>query len=124
MFANAFTDLALSFSAAGNGPYWKAQVIGRTGAIHNDEGSIVTPGQVIRRDCMAQGDAATYAMVQSDGYAQGDIRILILESTLEGRLSIDDEVEILDGPHAGRYSLQSIGRDPAAIGFECRGRAL
>lgn len=120
MFAAAFESIAAGFSAALDGPYHAAIVLTSTDAIYDDGGSIVTPGDVLERECLCQVDSVPEAMRQSDGYTDQDVRLLIIK--LDGSLDTDAEVEVTAGPHAGRYSVQSVTRDPLAVYRECRGR--
>lgn len=84
-------------------------------------GSIVSPGTPIVKTCKAQVDALTEAMRQA-GFADGDMRILVLAATLDGVLDTDAQIEVLDGPHAGRWMISDIERDPVGAYWQCRGR--
>jgi hypothetical protein len=120
--ADAFADIALGFSGIAGAPFHEADVISVSAPVYDDGGDIVTPGTPTRRSCMAQADYAGEAMRGEAGFADGDIRILILSATLSGAITTDDRVEIKAGPFAGLWSVQSVSRDPAAVGFELRGR--
>jgi hypothetical protein len=78
--AATFSNIAVSISQQFGGPYHPGKVIDQIDAIYDDGGSISTPGTVSLRDCMVQVDIATEAMRQSEGYAEGDARFLILDS--------------------------------------------
>jgi hypothetical protein len=119
----AFANIAVAFSRAGLGPFHPSKVITTTGAVYDDGGSIVTPGQVFRRDCMCQVDSVTEAMRAQDGYTDRDVRLLVLSTTLAGALDTSATVEVLEGPNPGVYSLQTCDRDPMGVYWECRGRA-
>jgi hypothetical protein len=58
----------------------------------------------------------------ADGYAEGDVRFLILSATLTGTLDTDATVEVTEGPHAGTWMVSAIERDPLAIYYQGRGR--
>jgi len=118
----AFASLAQTMSAALGAPFYPAQVVTQTDPIYDDGGSILTPGGVLRRDCTVQIDAATEAMRQSQGFADGDVRFIILAATLAGALDTDARVEIAGGPFAGAWLVSSLERDPAGIGWVGRGR--
>jgi hypothetical protein len=121
--AATFSGVALAISAQFGGPYWPAQVIDQAADDFDDGGSIPAGvGDPITRDCMSQIDAATEAMRQADGYAEGDVRFLILSATLMGSVGTDATVEVLDGPHAGAWLVSAIERDPMAIYYQGRGR--
>lgn len=119
---SAFADIGLAFSEVFGGPYWSARIITNTAAEYDDGGSIITPGGVEYRDCKAQVDAATYSMRQEEGFVEKDRRIIVLAATLTGGISTEDRIEILDGPFVGVWSIESVGRDTGAAGFELRGR--
>lgn len=118
----AFADIALGFSSVMGGPYHAARIVNAGEPIFDSGGSIVTPGTPTQRTCMAQVDTAGERMRAQDGFAEGDMSILVLASTLAGAISTDDRVEVLAGPHTGTYSIESVARDSVGIGFELRGR--
>lgn len=121
--AATFTGIALSMSATFGGPYWPAQVIDQAADDFDTGGSIANnPGEPILRDCMAQIDSATEAMRQAEGYAEGDVRFMILSATLMGSVGTDATVEVLGGPHTGAWLVSAIERDPMAIYYQGRGR--
>lgn len=118
----AFADIATGFSAVMGGPYHAARILGSSEPVFDTGGSIGTPGTPTSRTCMAQVDTAGERMRAQDGFAEGDMSILVLASTLAGAISTDDRVEVLAGPHTGTYSIESVARDSVGIGFELRGR--
>lgn len=120
--ADAFAGIALGLSATFGGPFFDAKVIDQGEAELDDGGSIVDPGEPIDRTCSAQIDACTEAMRSEQGYADKDVRLLILRATIEGGLDTDAMVEVLAGPDAGLFSIQSVGTDPMAVYWECRAR--
>lgn len=69
--------------------------------------------------CKAQVDAATDAMRRSDGFAEGDVRLIVLALGLP-ELTSDHEISV----SGVRYRLQSVERDPALSHWVCRGRKL
>lgn len=66
-----------------------------------------------------QIDSASEAMRQADGFAQGDVRLIILARGMPA-LTSDHEVTI----EGVRYSIQSVERDPAMSHWVCRGRVV
>lgn len=120
--AAAFADIGLGFSAAFGGPYHPARTIEQVDPVHDDGGSIITPGGVAHRDCQVQVDVATDAMRAAPGFVEKDVRFIILSATLEGALDTDARVEVLSGPFAGVWSIEAIERDPVAAGWVGRAR--
>lgn len=120
--AAAFAGMAASLSGAMGGPYHPALIHDISAPVMDDGGSIVTPGVSSVRDAMVQVDAATDAMRRAEGFVDSDVRLLVLG--LCDDLSTDATVEVLRGPSAGLYSIQSAERDPAGIGWAARGRRV
>lgn len=120
---SAFAGIGLAFSAVFGGPYWPAQIITQ-GEIEYDDGGSIIPGsgEPTRRDCMAQVDAATLSMRQAEGFIEKDRRIIVLADTLTGEISTEDRIELLQGPFAGLWGIESVDRDTGAAGLELRGR--
>jgi len=119
MFEAVFAGFAQAISQEYGGPYHPAVASWPGTPVEDSGGSIVTPATPVRKSCSAQGDAATEAMRQAEGFADKDIRLIVIG--LVG-LNTDATVTIATGPHAGRWSLQSCERDPVGVGFVCRGR--
>ncbi|WP_103728984.1 hypothetical protein [Novosphingobium sp. HII-3] len=67
--------------------------------------------------CKCQIDAATDAMRRAQGFAEGDVRLIVLAQGLP-ELTSDHEVTV----QGSRYRLQSVERDPALSHWVCRGR--
>lgn len=120
--AAAFADIGLAFSAQFGGPYHRAQTIEHTPAEYDRGGTIITPGQPFYRPCMVQIDAATDAMRRAPSFVEKDVRFIVLSATLEGALGTDARIEVLEGPFAGVWSVSSLERDPAAVGWVGTGR--
>ena len=120
--AAKFATVAQAVSAAYGGPYFDALVLSKGEPVYDDGGSIVTPGTPSSRPCEAQVDAATQDKRREEGFTDGDVRILILADGIVGAISLDDRVQVLAGPHAGTWLIQSIARDPFGIYWELRGR--
>ena len=81
----------------------------------------MTPAAPISLPCSVQVDRATEAMRSAADFLATDVRLLIL-----GLAALDDtaKITIPAGVHAGTWRLMSVERDPAAIGFDCRGRKV
>lgn len=120
--AAAFADIGMAFSAAFGGPYHRAQTIEQTAAAYDQGGSIITPGRVVHRTCMVQVDSATDAMRRAEGFVDTDVRFIVLAATLEGALGTDARIQVLEGPHAGVWSVSSLERDSVAAGWVGVGR--
>ena len=120
--AAAFGEIALGFSDVLGGPYHDARVIEQAGAVFDDGGSIITPGGPVYRTCKAQIDGATQRMREVPGYVDKDMAFCVLASTLTGSLNTEARIEVLEGPHAGVWSVELIERDTAALGWVGRGR--
>lgn len=122
--AAALSEIGLAFNAAFGGPFWPAQIITQTALEYDDGGSIIPgTGSPTLRSCMAQVDAATEAMRLQEGFGEKDRRIIVLAGTLEGEITTADAIEILEGPFAAVWSVEFVGRDTAAAGWELRGRS-
>lgn len=120
--AEAFGDIGLAFSQVLDGPYHSAQTIEQVAPIYDDGGSIVTPGGVNHRSCSVQIDSAIQRIRESGSFVDTDMTFIVLASTLTGSLNTEARIEVLDGPHAGIWSVELIERDPVAAGWVGRGR--
>lgn len=120
--AAMFATVAQAVSGAFGGPYVSGKVIDQTGQVLDAGGSITDPGAVIERTCMVQIDAATEAMRAADGFAEGDMRFLILVATLSGSLDTDAAVEVLAGPNVGSWLVSGLERDSMGTHWQGRGR--
>jgi len=120
--AAAFGEIGMAFSSVLGGPYHAARTIEQVAPVYDDGGSIVTPGSVAHRDCQVQIDTATQRMREAEGYVDTDVALIVLAATLEGGFNTEARIEVLDGPHAGVWSVELIERDTAAAGWVGRGR--
>jgi hypothetical protein len=124
VFADAFAAIASGFSAVAGGPYTDGLLKWAGTPTLDAGGSITSPGTPVEIECKVQVDRATEAMRADAGFQQRDVRLLILAS---GLTAIPDEaahVDIAAGENAGIYALQTVERDPAGIGYECRARLV
>ncbi|EHJ62822.1 hypothetical protein [Novosphingobium pentaromativorans] len=111
-------DIAALFSAAFSGMYLDATVNAGTGEPIYGAGGVITGYSGSSQAAKAQVDAATQAMRQADGFAEGDVRLIILANGVA--VTSDHSVTV-----AGvKYSLQSVELDAAASHWVCRGRKV
>lgn len=74
------------------------------------------------RSCRARVDNATQRMRESPGFVETDRALYILAASLEGELTTEAEIEILEGDYAGStFGVASIDRPPGASYYLCRG---
>lgn len=124
MFSEAFGGLAAAFSGAFGGPYHAAVARWPGTPVYDDGGSIATPGTPIAKPCLCQVDVVTDAMRADAGFVQGDVRLLVLASSLDGALDTDATVQVTAGPQPGAYSVQAVATDPVLVAWDCRGRSV
>jgi len=124
VFASAFASIANGFSAMAGGPFTDATLWWAGTPVMDAGGSIVSPGTPVEQDCRVQIDVATEAMRADADFQQEDVRLLILSAGLSVVPDEAAEVVIEAGDNAGRYAIQTVGRDPAGVGFECRARLI
>lgn len=123
-FGHTFANLATGFAARVGGPFVDAVATWDGVPVKDDGGSIITPASPIRKSCQAQFDAPTQTMRTAEGFRETDARILVLASTLDGSLDTEARVVVATGQNGGTWELLSCTRDPAGIGYECRGRRI
>ena len=90
-----------------------------TGPIYDDEGNIIGYDGGGDVPIKVQRDACTYAMRQAEGYADGDVALIILAAGLAVAPTTDSQVTDGDG---ARWMVASVERDAAGSHFMCRGR--
>lgn len=121
-FADAFAGIATAISAKYGGPF-VAGILRWPGEPDTDDGgSIVTPGTPDEHDCMVQVDVVTEAMRGEVGYSDKDVRVIVLAPGLGRAVDTDATVQVLSGPHAGTWSLQSETKDVLGCAYDGRGR--
>ena len=109
--------IANIFGAALSGLYLPA-TLHKPGEYATDGDGNVLPAVPTDVACRAQVDAATYTMRQSEGYSEGDMRIIVLAAGLGGPVTTDDQISV-----AGqRWMIGSAEMDAAASHWVCRGR--
>lgn len=112
MFKKAFE----AFSKLSCSPYIEAEILSTTAPLLDAGGSIAQAGTAIRRPCRCQVDSASFTMRQSDGFVDGDVRLLIIG--LDGELTADDRALV----NGVTYLIRSVQTDPSGIGFDCAAR--
>lgn len=72
--------------------------------------------------CLARVDSATERMRQADGFTQTDRAIFVLATSVDGDITADHQIELLDGPYAGVvFNVATVDRPPAGSYWLCRG---
>lgn len=122
MFDQAFASIAAGFSDRFGGPFVEATAWWPGTPVKDAGGSIVTPGTPVQYPCRAQFDVPTLAMRQAEGFIEQDARVLVL--AFEGALDESAQIRVADGANAGKWSLITVTRDPAGVGYECRARRI
>jgi len=110
-------QIAETFAAVFGGIYLSGSLY-RPNAYTDDgtgggDGSGFAASEAIR----VQVDAATQAMRASEGFVDGDVRILVLA---HGVTTIDTDCELATG--GTRYMIASVAVDSAGSYYELRGR--
>lgn len=124
MLDKVFADLALAFSEAAGAPYIAVTAVWTGTPTYDTGGSITAAGTAIELSCRAQFDSPSEAMRQAEGFRETDARIIVLASSLAGTLDTKARIVVGAGANAGTWELLSVVRDPAGIGYECRGRLV
>ena len=124
MFDDAFASIAAGFSDRMSGPFIDAVAWWPGEPVKDLAGSITSPGTPVTLPCKAQFDAPTQAMRQAEGFMEQDARVLVLAGSLSAELDEEAQVRVADGVNAGKWSLLTVTRDPAGVGYECRARRI
>lgn len=110
--------IAAIFGAAFGGLYLSGTLHRGLGEpIYDLEGNITGYGGGADVAVKLQVDAVTYSMRQAEGYAEGDVRIIVLSSGIPA-ITTDHEITA----RAIKYKIASVDVDPAASHYICRGR--
>ena len=120
--ADWIAGIATSVSEHVGAGYWAAVALSDDGPTFDDGGSIVSPGVLIERDCMAQVDKVTEEMRSNPAFTADSVRLLVLTGSLSGALDTDCRIRVEAGPHAGTYTLATCQLDPAATHWVFMGR--
>jgi hypothetical protein len=124
MLDRTFAELAAGFSEQFGAPFHEATAVWPGTPAYDDGGSIVTPGTPVSDACKVQVSAPTEAMRGDAGFVATDMRLLVLAASLGAVLGTEAKIVIPAGIHAGSWELHSVTRDPAGIGWNCRGRRV
>lgn len=110
---------AALFGEIMGGYYLPATLTPRTPTYALD-GSITTGGG--EATCLARVDSATERMRQADGFTQTDRAIFVLATSIDGEITSDHQIKILEGPYAGStFNIATADRPPAGSYWLCRG---
>ncbi len=110
--------IARIFNAALSGLYLPA-TLHKPGEYATDNEGNILPAVGTDVPCRAQVDAATYAMRQSEGYSEGDVRIMVLAAGLSADVTTDDQISV----SGKRWMVGSAEKDAASSHWILRGRA-
>ena len=124
MLDQLFANLATGFAAQFGAPFEDATATWPGSATFDTGGSITAAGTPASHTCKAQFDAPTQAMRAAEGFMETDARIIVLAASLAATLDTRARIVVASGANAGTWELLSVVRDPAGIGYECRGRRL
>lgn len=113
-------DIAALFGSTFGAIYPDGQLVtALTQPVYDGQGNITGYSGDDPVAIKVQRDACTYAMQQSDGYVDGDVRLIVLA---QGLPSITTDHRITD--HTGKeWMVQSADLDAASSHWICRGRA-
>lgn len=103
--------------AAAVAPFYRDGTLYRQGTPVDDGSGSITVPDATEEPIKVQIEACTEAMRRSEGYADTDVRLIILSPCVL-RPSTDDEADA-DGQ---RYALASVATDPASTYWDCRAR--
>lgn len=122
MLDQVFSNLATGFAAQFGAPFGDAVATWPGTATFDTGGSITAAGTPVSLACKAQFDAPSQAMRATEGFMETDARIIVL--AFSATLDTKARIVVASGANAGTWELLSVVRDPAGIGYECRGRRL
>ncbi|KQX18417.1 MULTISPECIES: hypothetical protein [unclassified Sphingomonas] len=111
--------IAAIFGAALGGLYLDGQLVrSSAGPIYDGEGNITgyAGGDPIAIKC--QIDAASWAMRQSEGFVDGDMRIIVLTAGLASTITTEQRITV----SGATWLIQSVELDAAASHYVLRGR--
>lgn len=124
-FAEIYARTATAISAQYGGPF-VAAVLRWPGEVQTDEGGSIAdpdnPAEPEEHDCQVQVDVCTEAMRGEAGYADKDVRLIVLAPELGRAVDTDATLVIASGDNAGEWSIQSETRDVLGCAYDGRGR--
>lgn len=119
----AFAGIANRVTSIMGAPYWDGLlIVPGTGGGIGDDGEFHPGSPATQVACRVQIDDATEMMRAQEGFADGEVVMIILASGLGIDLTTDMRVSIASGPRAGTWLIAQLGRDPAGIGWSAKGR--
>lgn len=118
----AFANMAECLSAMASVPFFDSVAKWPGTPTLDSGGSITAAGTPVNVDCKVQVDTATDSMRRDAAFVEGDVRLLVLGYGLAQDIDTNCRIDVQGGPYQGVWAVQSVTRDPAGIGFECRGR--
>lgn len=110
-------QLAAAFAGVFSGSYLDGQLYRAADFVDDGMGGGNGGGFAPAEAVKVQVDQASQSMRASEGYAEGDVRILMLA---HGVAAPNTDAEIAAG--GVRYMIESVGTDPAGSYYELRGR--
>lgn len=124
MIDAVFANLATSFAAQFGAPFIDVTAKWPGTPTRDAGGSITAPAAPVSLPCKAQFDVPTQAMRQAEGFMETDARVIVLAASLMATLDTKAKIIVASGANVGTWELLSCVRDPAGIGYECRGRRI
>lgn len=100
-------------------PLYRDGTLYRQGVAVDDGAGSITLPEPAEEPIKVQIEACTEAMRRAEGFSDRDVRLIILSPGVP-RPTTDDEAAG-DGV---RYTLASVGTDPAETYWDCRGRPI
>lgn len=122
MFDEVFAGIASGFAAQFGGPFGDGILTWPGTPVEDEGGSIVTPGEPVRKKCQVQVSAPDKRMREEGGFIETDVQLNILRHGLDRVVDTKTTVDVLTGPHKGAWTIESIRGDSVGIGYVCRGR--
>lgn len=120
---NAFSRMALKIGQAVGAPFHDGLAKWPGVPVKDQGGSIIEAGETEEHSCKVQIDSTTELMRSDGNYRDGDVRMIILADGLARQLDGDAQIKVLSGVYADtEWMISSIERDPAGIGYICKGR--
>ena len=110
-------QLAAAFAGAFGAMYLDGSLYRAAEFADDGKGGGTADGFAPAEAVKVQVDQATQAMRATEGYVDGDVRILMLT---HGVAAPDTDAEIAAG--GVRYMIETVGTDPAGSYYELRGR--
>lgn len=127
-FADAFAEIAADVSGEFGAPYYAATLIlapGTPGG-YDDDGNWQPGTEPETANCLCQIDSMNEAWRTQAGFTDRDYRFLLLDGEFRDVINTDASIKVTDAAAPGDFrvtwSVSSLQRDPASIGWSGRGR--